>query len=35
LFDARSTEGFIERDELVQITSFSSGQLNVRKIDKN
>lgn len=34
MFDARSTEGFIEKNEIVQIVSFSSGQINVRKIDK-
>ncbi len=32
LYDARSLEGFIDKDENVLIISFSSGQLNVRKL---
>ncbi len=31
LFDARSLDGFINKDENVDVISFSSGQLNVRK----
>ena len=31
-YDARAIEGFIEKDEHVRVISFSSGQLNVRKI---
>lgn len=33
LYDARSTEGFIDKDDTVQVMGFSSGQLNVRKIN--
>jgi membrane-bound serine protease (ClpP class) len=32
LYDARSEDGFIEKGKPVQIISFSSGQLNVRKL---
>ena len=32
MYDARALEGFIEKDEPVKIISYSSGQLNVRKI---
>ena len=31
-YDARAVEGFIEKNETVKVISFSSGQLNVRKI---
>jgi len=32
LYDARAMEGYIEKNENVKIISYSSGQLNVRKI---
>ncbi len=31
LFDARSVDGFIDKDEKIIVVAFSSGQLNVRK----
>lgn len=35
LYDARALEGYIEKDEPVKIISYTSGQLNVRKIKNN
>ncbi len=34
IYDARALEGYIEKDEPVKVISYSSGQLNVRKIKK-
>ncbi len=33
-YDARANEGFIERNSDVKVISYSSGQLNVRKVTK-
>lgn len=35
LYDARALEGYIEKDESVKIISYTSGQLNVRKVKKD
>jgi len=32
IYDARAMEGYIEKDEEIKVLSYSSGQLNVRKI---
>ncbi|ASB50248.1 NfeD family protein [Alkalitalea saponilacus] len=32
VYDARALEGFVDRDENIKVISFTSGQLNVRKI---
>jgi membrane-bound serine protease (ClpP class) len=32
IYDARAMEGYSEKDEEIKVLSYSSGQLNVRKI---
>jgi membrane-bound serine protease (ClpP class) len=32
LYDARAMEGFLDKDQEIKVISFSSGQLNVRKV---
>jgi membrane-bound serine protease (ClpP class) len=34
IYDARASEGFIEKDEIVKITAFWSGQLVVRQVEE-
>jgi membrane-bound serine protease (ClpP class) len=34
IYDARASEGFIEKDEMVEITAFWSGQLVARQVEK-
>jgi membrane-bound serine protease (ClpP class) len=34
LYDARATEGFIEKGEIVKAIKYQYGQLNVRRVSK-
>jgi membrane-bound serine protease (ClpP class) len=33
IYDARASEGFIDKDEKIEVTAFWSGQLVVRQIE--